>query len=92
MVSRYGGFCEQGWAVVKKTASKSLRFAEGSVKWFDSKKGYGFLAAEDGRDVFVHYTSICRNGFKSLRSGQRVRYEQLESEKGLLAKTFRSLR
>lgn len=48
---------------------------KGKVKWFDSKKGYGFLTGEDGREVFVHFTAIEAEGFKSLREGQPVEYE-----------------
>lgn len=57
----------------------------GNVKWFDSKKGYGFIVGPDGRDVFVHYTSIEGNGFRSLKEGERVEYELLETTKGLAA-------
>lgn len=57
----------------------------GNVKWFDSKKGYGFIVGPDGRDVFVHYTSIEGNGFRSLKEGERVEYELLETAKGLAA-------
>lgn len=57
----------------------------GNVKWFDSKKGYGFIVGPDGRDVFVHYTSIEGNGFRSLKEGERVEYELLETNKGLAA-------
>ncbi len=56
---------------------------KGIVKWFDPKKGFGFVINEQGRDVFVHYTSINSDGFRCLRNGQIVEYEQLESDKGL---------
>lgn len=54
----------------------------GKVKWFNDSKGYGFLEAEDGVDVFVHYSVITMNGFKSLREGQTVQYESVETPKG----------
>ncbi len=56
---------------------------KGIVKWFDPKKGFGFVINEQGQDVFVHYTSINSDGFRCLRNGQIVEYEQLESDKGL---------
>ena len=54
----------------------------GKVKWFNDAKGYGFIEAEDGVDVFVHYSVINMNGFKSLREGQVVCYEYVETPKG----------
>ena len=56
--------------------------ATGKVKWFNDSKGYGFIEAEDGVDVFVHYSVISMNGFKSLREGQVVLFEFVETEKG----------
>ena len=57
--------------------------AIGSVKWFDPKKGFGFIVNEQGQDVFVHYTSLEGDGFRCLRNGQEVEYEQFDSGKGL---------
>ena len=57
--------------------------AKGTVKWFDPKKGFGFVVNEKGQDVFVHYTSIDTDGFKCLRNGQIVEYQQSDSGKGL---------
>jgi len=57
----------------------------GRVKWFDTKKGYGFIVGPNGQDVFVHYTSIEGQGFRSLREGERVEYELVETPKGLAA-------
>lgn len=54
----------------------------GTVKWFDNKKGYGFLAREDGDDVFVHYTAIGGDGYKSLTEGQKVEFEIVDGDKG----------
>lgn len=56
--------------------------ATGKVKWFNDSKGYGFIEAEDGVDVFVHYSVISMNGFKSLREGQVVLYDFVETAKG----------
>jgi CspA family cold shock protein len=56
--------------------------SEGTVKWFNSKKGYGFIAAEDGRDIFVHYGSISGEGFKTLVEGDSVSFDIAEGEKG----------
>ncbi len=55
---------------------------EGTVKWFNETKGYGFIQRDDGQDVFVHYTSIQSDGFKTLSEGQRVSFEVVEGEKG----------
>jgi cold shock protein len=55
---------------------------KGKVKWFDTKKGFGFIQSEDGNDVFVHYTSIQTEGFKNLEQGQEVTFELTEGKKG----------
>jgi len=55
---------------------------EGTVVWFNNAKGYGFLSQESGPDVFVHFSSIQRDGYKSLKEGQRVRYRIGDSQKG----------
>ena len=54
----------------------------GQVKWFDPKKGYGFITGPEGQDVFVHYSQIQGEGFKSLKDGESVDYELIEGEKG----------
>jgi len=54
----------------------------GTVKWFNDKKGFGFLSREDGDDVFVHHTSIQGEGFKTLREGQKVKFDVQEGPKG----------
>ena len=54
----------------------------GKVKWFDSKKGYGFILTEEGREVFVHYTGIVAEGFRALTEGQNVEFEIGSSDKG----------
>ena len=55
---------------------------KGKVKWFDTKKGFGFIQSEDGNDVFVHYTSIQNEGFKNLEQDQDVTFEIIEGKKG----------
>ena len=54
----------------------------GTVKWFNNKKGWGFIVKEDGQDIFVHYSAIKGDGFKSLAEGQRVQFEIEAGEKG----------
>jgi len=54
----------------------------GKVKWFNDSKGYGFIEQEGGRDIFVHYTAIAGEGFKSLTEGQKVEFEIIEGAKG----------
>lgn len=55
---------------------------KGTVKWFNSKKGYGFITSDDGNDIFVHYTGIDSDGFKSLEEGQKVSYDIGNGKKG----------
>lgn len=59
--------------------------ARGTVKWFNDQKGFGFLTAEDGREVFVHHTGIEGEGFKSLTEGAEIQFEIEKGEKGLRA-------
>lgn len=54
----------------------------GTVKWFNAKKGYGFISDEDGNDVFVHFSALNMSGFKVLEEGDKVEYEVVEGEKG----------
>ncbi len=65
--------------------------AEGIVKWFSEKKGYGFIEQDDGRDVFVHYSSINTPGFKTLADGQRVSFDVEENERGPVAKNVNAV-
>lgn len=58
---------------------------EGKVKWFNERRGFGFIEQDDGSDVFVHYTAIQGKGFRTLREGQRVTFEVQEGAKGLQA-------
>lgn len=65
--------------------------AKGRVKWFNDKKGYGFIETEDGKDVFVHHTSIEGAGFKSLSEGQSVSFEVEQGAKGPQAVNVKKL-
>ncbi|HOO32621.1 MAG TPA: cold-shock protein [Thermotogota bacterium] len=56
--------------------------AKGTVKWFNTQKGYGFITKEDGDDVFVHYSAIQSDGFKNLEEGQAVEFEVQDGSKG----------
>ena len=57
-------------------------FMKGKVKWFDGKKGYGFITAENGKEIFVHFSGIAKDGFKSLNEGQAVEFEVGSGAKG----------
>lgn len=61
------------------------KIEQGTVKWFDEKKGYGFIACDNGKDIFVHFKAIKMSGYKSLTEGQRVEFTIKQGEKGLLA-------
>ncbi len=55
---------------------------KGRVKWFNDQKGFGFITGEDNKDVFVHFSAIMDNGFKSLKEGENVQYDVVSSDKG----------
>lgn len=59
--------------------------ASGKVKWFDNKKGYGFISNELGKDIFVHYSQIQGQGYKTLNEGEMVHFDLIESGKGFKA-------
>jgi CspA family cold shock protein len=59
--------------------------SDGNVKWFNPRKGYGFIATSDGRDIFVHYSSISGDGYRTLVEGDPVTFDVVEGEKGLRA-------
>ena len=59
--------------------------AEGTVKWFNDSKGFGFIEQDNGKDIFVHHTSIQAQGFRSLNEGERVQFEVVDGTKGQAA-------
>ncbi|MDR9879482.1 cold-shock protein [Pseudomonas allii] len=65
--------------------------ATGTVKWFNAEKGYGFITKDDGGDVFVHYSAINSDGFKTLEEHQRVEFELAQGPKGCQADNVRTL-
>ena len=65
--------------------------AEGTVKWFSDRKGFGFIEQENGEDIFVHFSSIDMNGFKTLADGEKVSFDAEESERGPVAKNVKKL-
>ena len=65
--------------------------AQGSVKWFNDAKGYGFISQENGDDVFVHFNAIQASGFKSLSDGDKVEFEITKGPKGLQAANVRKI-
>ena len=65
--------------------------AQGTVKWFNADKGYGFIAVDGGRDVFVHFSAIQMDGYRSLEEGQRVVFDIENSDRGPLASAVRAV-
>jgi len=65
--------------------------AEGTVKWFSNEKGFGFIERESGEDVFVHFSAIGGDGYKSLTEGQRVEFEVVQGDKGLQAANVQAI-
>ena len=65
--------------------------AHGTVKWFDARKGFGFIVDDQGRDVFVHFTAIEGTGFRRLMDGEEVQYAMIERSNGLFATRVRRL-
>ena len=64
---------------------------QGTIKWFNGSKGYGFIARESGEDVFVHYSAIIGEGYRNLEEGQRVEFTVVTGPKGLQAQDVRPL-
>ncbi len=63
--------------------------ATGTVKWFNSEKGYGFIQQDDGSDIFVHHSAIEMDGYRTLKEGQDVEFEVVQGDKGLSAANVR---
>src|ERR671936_2449503 len=74
-----------GARVVVSCCLKEASLAQGTVKWFSNEKGYGFIEREQGEDVFVHFSAIAMDGYKTLTEGQRVEFEIVQGQKGLQA-------
>jgi len=72
-------------AAVRRSRWEGRRLADGTVKWFSNEKGYGFIEREDGEDLFVHFSEIQIEGYKTLNEGQMVAFEVTEGAKGLQA-------
>jgi CspA family cold shock protein len=73
------------------STTKKVKMAQGTVKWFNGDKGYGFIAVEGGPDVFVHFSAITGGGFRSLEEGQKVEFDITQGRRGPRRKTSGSL-
>lgn len=78
-------------AVIGSLGKEVCVLADGIVKWFSNKKGFGFISQESGPDIFVHYSSINTPGFKTLAEGDQVRFDVEESDRGPVAKNVTKL-
>lgn len=79
------------WPVGSRAGKEVEYVAEGVVKWFSNEKGYGFISQSDGEDVFVHFSAISGEGYKSLEEGQQVEFDVTEGPKGKQASNVRAL-
>jgi CspA family cold shock protein len=81
--------CAAGFFVT--LCQENFAMANGTVKWFNAEKGFGFITQDDGPDVFVHYSAIEASGFKSLNEGDQVQFEVVPGPKGPQAKSVKKL-
>src|SRR5215467_15337720 len=68
--------------VTRERRTRRRHMAQGTVKWFNADKGYGFIAVEGGQDVFVHFSAITGDGYRSLEEGQKVEFDVTQGQKG----------
>jgi cold shock protein len=73
----------------RRTHNQEVKMAQGTVKWFNGDKGYGFIAVEGGPDVFVHFSAITGDGYRSLEEGQKVEFDITQGQKGPQAENVR---
>jgi cold shock protein len=66
----------------RRIATEKVKMAQGTVKWFNGDKGYGFIAVDGGQDVFVHFSAITGSGYRSLEEGQKVEFDITQGQKG----------
>src|ERR1700686_4936205 len=76
---------------ISNSRSAAVSKEQGTVKWFNASKGYGFIQRQTGEDVFVHFSAIMMDGYKSLNEGQAVEFEVTKGPKGLQAENVTSL-
>jgi CspA family cold shock protein len=85
----------QGWLVSVSSSAiqsgNSIEMEQGTVKWFNDAKGFGFISRQNGEDVFVHYSAISSSGFKSLQEGQAVQFNVVKGPKGWQASDVQPL-
>ena len=75
----------------EKQRKQSTTMETGTVKWFNDAKGYGFISRQNGEDVFVHFSAIQANGFRSLQEGQQVQFDVVKGPKGWQAENVKAL-
>ncbi len=86
-----GYYPRMGVVEVTDSQKEDCTLANGTVKWFNNRKGYGFINEEEGRDIFVHFSSIQMDGYKTLNEGERVTFDIEESDRGPEAKNVRRI-
>jgi CspA family cold shock protein len=69
--------------------SKKVKMTQGTVKWFNGDKGYGFIAVDGGQDVFVHFSALASDGYRNLEEGQKVEFDITQGQKGPQAENVR---
>jgi CspA family cold shock protein len=79
---RHGGRAEHWGSRMSDSSPRLIKAERGVVKWFDPRKGFGFIVGPEGQDIFVHYTHIEGEGFRALRDNSEVEYDAAETEKG----------